>query len=141
MREVIAGKMWLGNFLDLHNLTKIHEAGIQAIVDLARDEKPAQPSRELIYIRTPIVDGSGNSAQRLALAIQSTATLISQGTPTIIACSAGMSRSPAILAAALALHYGKSPDSVLDGLIVDNPCDLSPTLWIDTKVVFQQLKK
>lgn len=53
------------------------------------------------YHRIPLADGAGNSRRRLQLAIQITHSLLITKTSCLVACSAGLSRSPVIAAAAL----------------------------------------
>ena len=139
MREIIPSQLWLGNAMDVRNLRRIHDLGISAIVDLAFEESVPQITREIIYCRFPIVDGSGNTPELLSAAIETTASFIRNCVPAMVACSAGMSRSPAIVAAALALVHGESPDNSLQQLITGNPHDLSPPLWCDVKNVYNGL--
>ncbi len=49
--------------------------------------------------------------------------------PTLVYCGAGMSRSPAIVAAALSIVQGGSPDERLKGIVAGHPHDVSPHLW------------
>ncbi len=51
---------------------------IQAVVDLALNEPPAQLNREMIYCRFPLLDGNENSDPILKLAIECTASLVQQ---------------------------------------------------------------
>lgn len=105
--------------------------GISAIVDVAYDEPTAKLPRQLTYCRFPIIDGGGNDIQLLALAVQTTKALIETGTKTIVACSAGMSRSPTIAAFALALHLDEDPKIVVAGIAESKPLELNPELWFD----------
>ena len=58
MREIIPSQLWLGNAMDVRDLRRILDLGISAIVDLALEESVPQITREIIYCRFPIVDGS-----------------------------------------------------------------------------------
>jgi hypothetical protein len=49
--------------------------------------------------------------------------------PTLVACGAGMSRSPAIAAVASAAFLGVRPVEVLTSLKNRGPIDVSPALW------------
>ncbi len=131
MREIIPKQLWLGHALDARDLRRIHDLGIRAIVDLAMEEPVAQLSRDLNYCRFPLSDGAGNSVQILKLAIQTTSSFVSNEVPTLVACSAGMSRSPAILAASLAVWKGVTPEECLAEVIHGQPHDISPPLWAD----------
>lgn len=130
MREVIPG-LWIGNVRDARSYSTIIGSGIEAIVDLAIEETPATPPRELLYCRIPLVDGSGNAANRLQLAVQTVSWLLEAGVPVLVACSAGMSRSPAIAAAAVAQSQELSLENALRRVTESGSCDVSPTLLSD----------
>ena len=95
----------------------------------AINEVPAQLARELIYCRFPIIDGDGSSDAVIKMAIRTSVLLLQLQQRTLIACSAGMSRSPAVAAAALALFTNRSPEDCLLGIVANAPHDVSPTLW------------
>jgi protein-tyrosine phosphatase len=131
MRRIANRSLWISHALGAEELRAVHKEGIEALVDLAINEPVSQVTRDLIYLRFPIVDGSGNRPQLLQLAIRTTAELIRSGTPTLVYCSGGMSRSPAIAAAALAVATGASPANCLAEVMASGPKDLSPALWKD----------
>ncbi len=110
---------------------RLHDVGVAAIVDLAYEEPCAQPSRDMLYCRFPLLDGAENSPSLIAAAVTTTACLIRNEIPTLVACGAGMSRSPSILAAAIAIVRGRLPDDCLQQLIDGHPQDISPSLWQD----------
>jgi protein-tyrosine phosphatase len=87
--------------------------------------------RELIYCRIPLTDGGGNSQEQLSLAIESVAALLQRKVPCFVYCGAGMSRSPAIVAAPVSLVDRQSPEEALQRLIRGQPHDVSPALWRD----------
>jgi protein-tyrosine phosphatase len=131
MRRVFNYPLWIGHALDIRGLEAVHAAGIEAVVDLAINEPVPLLTRELIYCRFPIVDGSGNRVELLRLAVYTAADLLRAGVPTLLACSAGMSRSPAIAAAAIAKMSGRPPTECLAEVFDGAPRDLSPGLWQD----------
>ena len=139
MREIIPRRLWLGNALDIRDIRRLHDVGVAAVVDLAREESPPSPSREMLYLRIPLVDGAQNADELLAAAVETTASLIRKRIPTLVGCSAAMSRSPAIVAAALAIGRGDSPDNCLRQLIAGHPHDVSSSLWADVKRVYNDL--
>jgi len=75
------------------------------------------------------LDGAGNDAVLLSLAIKSVRELIRHNVPTLVCCSAGMSRSPAIVAAALSLVQNAGIDECLRSISAHHPTDVSPGLW------------
>ena len=129
MRQVIPKLLWIGNVRDMADMAAIHDAEIDAVFDLALNEKPLQPPRELIYCRFPLNDGGGNSPQRLRAAVDAVESFIAKQIPALVGCSVGMSRSLAVTAAALALNRGTSFDDTLVEMVVDQPHDVSPLLW------------
>ena len=50
---------------------------------------------------------------------------------TLVACSAGMSRSPALAAAAIARVESRDPNECLMECVEGGPADVSPLLWRD----------
>lgn len=131
MRNVVPDLLWIGNALDVADLAPIFDVGIEAIVDLALNEKPAQLTRDLIYCRFPLNDGGGNPPQHLRAAVDGVESLISNQIPTLAHCSAGMSRSLAITAFALARSRGEKAEETLVALASGQPHDVSPVLWND----------
>ncbi|HEX5104172.1 MAG TPA: protein phosphatase [Pirellulaceae bacterium] len=131
MRRIGNRALWIGPALNAAGLRMVHEQGIEALVDLAINEPVLQLTRELIYCRFPLVDGAGNRPESLRIAVETTADLIRSGTPTLVFWSGGMSRSPAIAAAALSVATGASLADCLAEVVAAGPKDLSPALWKD----------
>jgi protein-tyrosine phosphatase len=126
VRRITDLRLWIGTARDARDLRGIHEAGIEAVVDLAVDEPPVQPTRELVYLRFPLVDNEGNPEWLLRAAVEAVTGLLKAGVPTLVACSAGASRSPAVAAIALARWKEISPE---EGLKLIGTGDVSVTLW------------
>ena len=139
MRCITANHLWIGNAIDARTPVRLHEIGIVAVVDLAVDEPIAQLSREMVYCRFPLLDGAGNDPAVLRAAAETTASLIRDKVPTLVSCSAGMSRSPAIVAAATALVRQTDPDECLLELIDAAPRDVSPPLWAELKAALADM--
>ena len=138
MREISRGRLWLGTVIDVRAVGPLYDAGVDAVVDLAYEEPPTQLPRELCYCRFPLVDGVGNRIELLAIALETVAALIRRDVPTLVACGAGMSRSPAVLATALALVRQGSRDACLYELAAGNPHDISPPLWADLRKAYNE---
>lgn len=131
MREIIANRLWIGNALEGRDMRLLLGIGIEAILDLAIEELPSPPVRELIYCRVPLSDGASNRQERLKLAIESLASLVEKEIPTFVFCGAGMSRSPAVTAAALSVVEKTDPIEMLQKVVAGHPHDVSPALWQD----------
>ena len=138
MREIVPGRLWLGNALDARDPRALFDRGIAAVVDLAYEEPPAQLPRSLAYCRIPLTDGAGNDPKLLGLALDTLRSLLTLEVPTLVACGAGMSRSPCIAAAALAVHNDASPDETLRSLLEHQPHDVSPAFWKDVAKTLKQ---
>jgi hypothetical protein len=131
MNQVLPYPLWVGHTGDGSDFRQIFDNGIQALIQLAVEE-PVQPApRELISCRFPLLDGTGNRPEMLLLAISTLATLINNHIPTLVACGGGISRSPAVVAAALAIAHKASPEECLQRVVRYHPSDVSPAFWND----------
>jgi hypothetical protein len=122
-------RLWVGHAGDGRDFGEIFRRGIKAVVQLAIEEPPLQPPRELVYLRLPLLDGSGNDPALLRLAVDCVTSLLQRGTPTLVCCGGGMSRSPAIVAAALSAIEKTDAEPCLERVIQSHPADVSPGLW------------
>jgi protein-tyrosine phosphatase len=102
MREVVPDVLWIGNAQDGRDVNLVLQRGLAAAVDLAMEEPPILFPRDFVYCRFPLIDGAGNTPAVIRAAIDTIATFIRGKVPTLVTCDGGMSRSPAIVAAALA---------------------------------------
>ena len=103
MHQIKPHLLSVGHAGDGQNFRQIFDNRIRAIVQLALEEPPIQPPRDLIFCRIPLIDGTGNDPVLLNLAIDTVATLLRSRIATLVCCAGGMSRSPAIAAAALSV--------------------------------------
>jgi len=126
MRQVGDYPLWVGNARDARDVKGVLAAGVRAVVDLAVEEPPVAPTRELVYLRFPLVDGDGNDPKLLRAMLQAVTALVRERVPTLVACGMGMSRSPAVAAVAFATVYGLDPADVLT--TVQGRRDVSPSL-------------
>jgi hypothetical protein len=140
MRRVDGYPLWLGNVGDVRRPAELLSAGIQAVVELAANETPAQLPRDLLHCRFPLVDGAGNPPWLLRAAITTVTSLLDSQTPTLIYCGAGMSRTPAIAAAAVAMETGAAPGDALKQITLSGPHDVSPSLWAEVTAAVAALR-
>ncbi|MEX0713566.1 MAG: dual specificity protein phosphatase [Pirellulales bacterium] len=136
MREVVPNLVWIGNAGDLRDVKSVLARGIEAVVDLAAEEPAVQYPRDAVYCRIPLVDSTGNAPSMLRLAIETTSRLIQSRVPALVACGGGMSRSPAIVAAALARVEGVTLEEALGRIAAVGPHDPSPGLLADIQGLF-----
>ena len=129
MKQVEPFLLWLGHLGEGRASEKLDELGIRAVVQLAAEERAFDLHREMAFCRFPLVDGCGNDPALLAAAVLSTASLIERRVPVLVCCGAGMSRSPSIAAAALALAERMPPQQALEIVSRHCPIDVLPGLW------------
>jgi len=131
MRRIPDTSLWLGHLGDSRDLRAVLSEGILALVDLAVEAPAAPVTRDLVYLRFPVVDGGGNPPWLLRAAVKTVAELVRADVPAMVACGAGMSRAPAIAAAGLALARGWEAHDALVRVTGDAPHDVTPALWRD----------
>jgi len=135
MHEAIPHRLWLGTAADARDIFAVLDRRIIAIVDLAMEESAIHFPRDIIYCRIPLVDGAGNRPEIIRAAIDLTASLIESRVPTLVVCGAGMSRSPIIVAAALARIQGSTLEEALEEITAGVAHDVSTGLWAEVKAV------
>jgi hypothetical protein len=129
MRQIEELSLWIGNARDALDIKNVLALGIKTIIDLALEESPIHPTRDLVYLRFPLLDGTGNPNWLMNAALSMVELCIRSHTPTLVACGAGMSRSPAVAAIVATPFLGLAPLDVLVSLKSHGPIDVSPTLW------------
>lgn len=141
MRQVPGYPLWLGHVGDIRDLRGVLSAGVLAVVDLALNEPPANVTRELVYLRFPLIDGTGNPPWLVRAAIEAVAGLLQSGTPTLVYCSSGLSRSPCVAGAAIARIRNCSLAEGLTIVAQSGHSDVSTSLWAEVESVVQFLPK
>ena len=131
MRHIPDYSLWLGHAGDARDKHELLRLGVGAVVDLAVEEPPAVAGHEMVYCRFPLLDGTENPPWLLRAAIEMTATLLRQKVPTLVACSSGVSRAPAIAAAALVLLGRPNLQDAMLYLADFGQCDVSAGLLQD----------
>jgi hypothetical protein len=131
MRAIPDYSLWLGHAGDARDKHELFRLGVGAVVDLAVEEPPAVAGREIIYCRFPLLDGTDNPPWLIRAAADTTATLLRHKVPTLVACGAGLSRGPAITAAALVRLGRPNLQDALLYLAQFGHCDVSAGLLQD----------
>jgi protein-tyrosine phosphatase len=139
MNRIEPHRLWVGHGGDECDFRALFDAGIKAIVELAVEEAPSQTPRELIACRFPLVDATGNDPEVLQLALRTVAALLKAQVPTLICCGGGISRSPAVAAAGLALAFGEPPEECLKRVVTHHRSDVSPGLWNEVMALLPTL--
>ncbi len=129
MNQILPYPLWLGHAGESRDFPKIFDLGVKVLVQLAAEEPSLQTPREVVFCRFPLLDGSGNRAELLFLAVSTVASLIKMRVPTLVTCGAGISRCPAVVAAALSMIYHEPPESYLEKILEHHHADVSPGFW------------
>lgn len=131
MRCIPGYQLWLGHVDDVRDLSGLHAAGIEAVVDLALNESTPLLTRELGYCRFPMIDGGGHPPWLLRATVETVAGLMRAGVPTLVYCGACMSRTPSVAGAAIAIVRGCSAAEGQTLAVQSGAADVSPALWSD----------
>ena len=140
MQTILPGRLWIAPAADVNSLRAFLNENGRAVIELAAEEPPATIPRDLIVVRFPLLDGPGNDAVTLELAMTTLRSLMQREIPTLVTCSAGMSRSPCIVAAGLALAENRAFDECLSEVTSIGPVDISPGLLQDVMDAFSRLR-
>ena len=129
MREILPNQLWIGNAGDGRDPERLLRAGVAAVINLAAEEPTPALPRSMIYCHFPLLDGPQDDEGVLDVAIQAVVSLLKKQIPALVYCGAGMSRSPAVVAAALSIVQGGSPDEKVKEIVAGHPHDVLPDLW------------
>lgn len=141
MRQIHPHQLWIGHAGDGRSTRALLDAGICAIVQLALEEPAISVAHEFTYCRFPLLDGTGNNLTLITLAIQTVAELARDQIPTLVCCGGGMSRSPAIVAAALAILNHADLDDCLTIVTDCGSADVSPAFWQEVTLAMDAINK
>jgi hypothetical protein len=137
MRHIPDYSLWLGHAGDARDRHELLRLGVGAVVDLAVEEPPAVAGHEMVYCRFPVLDGAENPPWLVRAAIEMTATLLRQKVPTLVACSSGVSRAPAVAAAALVRLGRPNLQDAMLYVAQFGHCDVSAGLLQDVVQVME----
>ena len=139
IRDAYNGLLYIGDAISARDVKQIYDHQFSAVLDLAANEPPAVLGRDIIYCRFPMSDDNSNDDALISSAIVCLHSLLERQFRTLVACSAGMSRSPLIAAAAISLLTRDDFTDCLARLVADAPHDISPTLLSSVNQVHAKL--
>ncbi len=131
MHQIKPHLLWVGHAGDGRDIHGLLASQLRAVVQLAVEEPAIETPRELIYCRFPLVDGPSNDPNIIRMAVMTVASLLQHRVPTLVCCGGGMSRSPAIAAAALSTASRKNIEDCLKLVTDSAPADILPGLWLE----------
>ncbi len=139
IRNAYNDQLYIGDAISARDLKQVYDHQFAAVLDLAANEPPAVLGRDIIYCRFPLSDDGSNRDSLVAAAIETLCSLLRREYRVLVACSAGMSRSPMIAAAAVSIVSGKSLDASLAQIVASVPHDVSPALYASVERVHARL--
>jgi hypothetical protein len=139
MQQIPPHSLWIGTIGDLRDWRRLYDLGIRAVVQLAYEEPALSLPHDFVACRFPLVDGDENTPEILALAITTLTHLLEQRFACLVCCQAGLSRSPAIAAAALAKLTQKPFAACLDDLAKHHPHAIHPGLQTQVQLLCESL--
>jgi len=107
-------ELYIGDFQDASRPEKLQERGVNSVLKLTyQDPKEGYPDSVEVH-EFIMVDGPRNEYEVFVEAVERLLELFESGNTVFAHCNAGMSRSPTVSAAAIALHESMEFESALD---------------------------
>jgi len=105
MISKITDKIFIGNSSDaMYRKKELNAAGITAILNVAKDlTNKTTTHNEFVMEKVGLIDGAGNSQLTAVAAVAALLGLLADGNTVLIHCRMGVSRSPSVVASALAV--------------------------------------
>lgn len=121
----ITDQLYLGNLREAGNPKTYTENNITAVLNLCNLD-PVRPYPEhLIIARQPLIDSGQNKMADFELAVEQLFELLNNEEYVFVHCGAGVSRSCAITATALAYNYEISIEDAVKCIAQEKP-DVNP---------------
>jgi protein-tyrosine phosphatase len=136
MHRIPPHALWIGSSGDLNDWRRLYDVGIQAVMHVAYEEPPLRLPHDFVACRFPVIDGDENSATALKLAIATLTHFLDEKFACLVCCQAGLSRSPAIAAAALARTTKRPFTECLDLIRNHHACAVHPGLVSQIQKLF-----
>ena len=135
MNQIDPYLLHVGHGGDGQDFKTLFDEGVRAVVQLAWEDAPLLLPRELILCRIPLADGPGNRPELLRLAIATIVQLLRDQISVLVSCGSGVSRAPALAAAALARYTGKPFAECLQEVTRHRHADVHPALYEDLEAI------
>jgi atypical dual specificity phosphatase len=139
MHQILPHTLWIGSTGDIRDWRHLYDLGIRAVVQLAYEEAPLSLPHDFVACRIPLVDGEDNPAEILALAITTLTHFLERKFACLVCCQAGLSRSPAVAAAALARLTHQSFTACLNDIAKHHHHAVHPGLRAQVQALCESL--
>lgn len=123
--EQITDNLYIGNLREAGRPKTYTDHDITAVLNLCNLD-PVRPYPEyLIIARQPLIDGEQNKLVDFEVAIKQLLELLNREEQIFVHCGAGVSRSCAVTATALAYEHGISIEDAVEWIAREKP-DVNP---------------
>jgi len=134
-------ELYIGDFQDASRPEKLRERGVDSVLKLTyQDPKEGYPDSVEIH-EFIMTDGPQNDYDRFVEATEKLLELFENGNTVFAHCNAGMSRSPTVSAAAIALYEDVEFRSALETIRESRDINPHPILLKQGKDVVEELRQ
>ena len=127
--DFVTDKIAIGNYAQAERADVLSKAGFRGMLSVRCETSVLPPDSGVeIFERVPLIDGSGNDFASFERAVFTLKELVENHAPVFVHCHAGRSRSPAVVAAYLAMEHGLGADAALEFVAQKREINVSPDL-------------
>lgn len=119
--DEVAQNLFVGTAGDATDESTLRAHGIEVIVSLTAASPAEDVPAAVTLVEVPMMDGPQNSREAFETAVAAVGSRLATGEKTLLHCSAGASRSPAVAAAALALHRDSELEAAFQQILTRRP--------------------
>jgi atypical dual specificity phosphatase len=112
--DEVAKDLFVGTAEDASDASTLRDHDIAVIVSLTHTGPVGDVPAEVTLVDVPMMDGPQNSPNAFETAVGEVLSRLDAGDVTLVHCSAGASRSPAVAGTALALHTNSNLTTVFE---------------------------
>lgn len=112
--DEVAKDLFVGTAEDASDASTLRDHDIAVIVSLTHTGPGEDVPAEVTLVDIPMMDGPQNSRNAFETAVGEVLSRLDTGEVTLVHCSAGASRSPAVAATSLAIHTNTDLTTVFE---------------------------
>jgi len=112
--DAVAQGLFVGTAEDASDASTLRDHDIAVVVSLTHTGPPGDIPADVTLVNVPMMDGPQNSRTAFETAVGDVLSRLDAGEVTLVHCSAGASRSPAVAATALAIHTNRDLTTVFE---------------------------
>jgi protein-tyrosine phosphatase len=119
--DEVARNLFVGTAADATDESTLNAHDISVIISVTATSHAGNAPAEVTLIEVPMMDGPQNSQDAFETAVAAVMSRLAAGDRILPHCSAGASRSPAVAAAALALHTDSELEAAVQQVLTRRP--------------------